>query len=60
MELCEIYVNEMDRDNFEMSEAAKHLFDMTANIHLHLFQSEESITATSDPLIIEKLSNEER
>ncbi|CDW89068.1 ubiquitin carboxyl-terminal hydrolase family protein [Stylonychia lemnae] len=60
MELCDMFSIQIDKDNLEMSDAMKNLFDMTNNIHLHLFQSEESITATSDPTIIDKLSLEEK
>lgn len=53
-------MKEIDRDNTEMADAMKHIFDMSSNLHQHLFQSEENISAQNDPSLADKLSVEER
>ena len=40
--MSDFFIKEIDRDNSDMADAMRYLFDVNANLHQNLFQSEEA------------------
>jgi hypothetical protein len=45
MILCELFVKEIDRDNSDMADAMRALFDNTCHLHQYYFQEKEDSMA---------------
>ena len=62
MLLAGIAVKEIGRDNSDMADAMRYLFDPSAPLHQNLFQSDEKniIEIQYDPNVAERLPEEER
>ena len=59
MQLCDLFVIEIEKDNSDMADGMRYLFDITSFLHQHVFQSDDSVVPLVDKSFIEKLSEED-
>lgn len=59
MQLCELFVQEIEKDNSDMADGMRYLFDITSFLHQNVFQSDDSVVPMVDKSFIEQMQEED-